>query len=113
MNRNGVPLASFPIADFQTVRLPSGVVNAMQSSWDFEITAYLTNVQYGSKELYLQGIIYGDRDKRFEDGSTIQTSIIIDTQQSQDYLVVRTLSSLYIVCEWAGDSARENSRIKH
>lgn len=87
--------------------MPSGVLEAMEIQFGLAVTAYLTSVQYGEGEVYLTGIIFGDERKRFVNGTKIFTSIILGTQEIQGYLVVHTLSSSYVVCEWAEDKAKE------
>ncbi len=113
MARNRVSLSTRPVDDAPTARMPSSVVKAMQVPFGLQITAYLSSVQYGPGELYLQGVIFSDREQRFEDGASIRTSIIMSAQEIQGFFVVRTLSSLYVVCDWAGDAARESSKSKH
>ncbi|WEK31558.1 MAG: hypothetical protein P0Y58_05000 [Candidatus Pseudomonas phytovorans] len=113
MARNRVPLSTRPVDEASGATMPSSVVKAMQVPFDLEVTAYLSSVQYGPGELYLQGVIFNDREQRFEDGASIRTSIIMAAQEIHGFFVVRTLSSLYVVCDWAGDAAREISKAKH
>lgn len=85
----------------------------MDTQFDVAVTAYLSSAQYGEGEVYLTGIIFGDERKRFADGSTICTSIVIGSQELQGYLVVHTLNSSYVICDWAGDEARKNLSFIH
>lgn len=85
----------------------------MQIDFGLEITGYLSSVEYGTGELFLKGIVFGDRGKRFDDGDPICTSIIMGAQEIQARLVVQTLSSRYVVCDWAGDGARGSSKSQH
>ncbi|MNJ64594.1 hypothetical protein D3C77_605540 [compost metagenome] len=93
--------------------IPSSVAKAMQTELGVDITAYLSSVEYGAEERFLRGIVFGDREKRFDDGELIRTSIIMVSQKVQGYLVVQTLNSLYVVCDWAGDGARGCSKAQH
>jgi hypothetical protein len=43
----------------------------------------------------------------------IRTSLIMGSQEIQGYLVVQTLSSRYVICDWAGDGASGNSKTQH
>ncbi|MNJ68727.1 hypothetical protein D3C77_649990 [compost metagenome] len=85
----------------------------MQTEFELAISAYLSSTSYGEAELYLKGLVFGDREKRFDDGDPICTSIIMGTQVIQGYLVVQTLNSLYVVCDWAGNGARGSSKAQH
>lgn len=85
---------------------PCGVLKAMGVQFEVAVTAYLASAQYGEGEAYLTGLIFGDERKRFDDGTAIFTSIILGSQEVQGYLIVHTLSSSYVVCEWAEDEAK-------
>lgn len=111
--RRRTPLSSSKIVDSPLAAMPSSVKKAMQIDFGWEITAYLSSVEYGAGELYLEGIVFRDREKRFDDGDPIRTSIIMGSEQIQGYLVVQTLSSRYVVCDWAGDGASGNSKTQH
>ena len=113
MVKSRVPLSSCPVEDTPVITMPSSVAKAMQLSFGVEITGYLSSVRYEAGELSLKGIVFGDRERRFEDGSSIITSIVLDSQELQGFLVVRTLRSVYVVCDWAGDCAREHSKTRH
>lgn len=40
----------------------------------------------------------------------ICTSFIMGTREMQGYVVVQTLNSRYVVCDWAGDGGRRGSK---
>lgn len=86
--------------------IPSAVLRAMGVQFEMAVTAYLASAQYGEGEAYLTGLIYGDERKRFDNGTAIFTSIILGSQEAQGYLIVHTLSSSYVVCEWAEDETK-------
>ncbi|SDQ92083.1 hypothetical protein SAMN05216487_4659 [Pseudomonas sp. UC 17F4] len=113
MVRRGTPLSSSKIVDTPLAAMPSSVKKAMQIDFGWEITAFLSSVEYGTGELFLEGIVFCDREKRFDDGDPIRTSFIMGSKEVQGYLVVQTLSSRYVICDWAGDGARGNSKIQH
>lgn len=52
------PLSSF--VDAPLAAMPSSVKKAMQIDFGWEITAYLSSVEYGSGELFLKGIVFCD-----------------------------------------------------
>jgi hypothetical protein len=112
MVRRRTPLSSSKIVDTPLAAMPSSVIKAMQIDFGWEVTAFLSSVEYGNGELFLQGIVFRDREKRFDDGNRIRTSFIMASEQIQGYLVVQTLSSRYVVCDWAGHDAR-GSNIQH
>ncbi len=113
MVRRRTPLSSSKIVDTPLAAMPSSVTKAMQIDFGWEITAFLSSVEYGSGELFLKGIVFCDREKRFDDGDPIRTSLIMASEEIHGYLVVQTLSSRYVVCDWASHDARENSSVKH
>lgn len=113
MVRRRTPLSSSKIVDTPLAAMPSSVKKAMQIDFGWEITAYLSSVEYGTGELFLEGIVFHDREKRFDDGDPIRTSIIMGSDQIHGYLIVQTLSSRYVVCDWAGDGARGSSKAQH
>ena len=113
MVRSRTPLSSSKIVDAPLAAMPSSVKKAMQIDFGWKITAYLSCVEYGAGELYLQGIVFRDRENRFDDGDPIRTSIIMASEQIQGYLVVQTLSSRYVVCDWAGKGAEGSCRSQH
>lgn len=107
MVRRRTPLSSSKIVDSPLAAMPSSVKKAMQIDFGWEITAFLSSVEYGTGEFFLQGIVFRDREQRFDDGDPIRTSIIMGSEQIQGYLVVQTLSSRYVVCDWASHCARD------
>ena len=52
--------------------MPSSVKQAMQIDFGREITAFLSSVEYGTGELFLKGIVFRDRENRFDDGDPIE-----------------------------------------
>lgn len=64
------------------------------------VTAFISAAAYGPRNMYLERVVFGDRGGRFDDGDTIRTSIIMDSSIVAGYLVVRTLSSTYVVSDW-------------
>lgn len=46
-----------------------------------EVTAYLSSVEYGPHELFLRGVAFGDRERRFDDGDPIRTSNIVSYEE--------------------------------
>lgn len=93
--------------------IPSSVAKAMDTQFDVTVTAYLSSVQYGEGEAYMIGVIFGDDRKRFTDGSTICTSIIMKTEERRGYLVVHTMNSCYVICDWAASNGKENLGFVH
>jgi len=85
----------------------------MQLSFGIEITGYLSSVRYGPGELSLNGIVFGDSERRFEDGSSIITSIVLDSHELQGFSLVRSLNSVYVVTDWAGGCARAAKKTHH
>ncbi|MHC2148926.1 hypothetical protein [Pseudomonas sp. 210_17 TE3656] len=110
MVRRRTPISSSKIFDTPLAAMPSSVIKAMHIDFGWEIKAFLSSVEYGAGELFLKGIVFRDRDKRFDDGDPIRTSFIMGSKEIQGYLVVQTLSSRYVICDWAGDGARGNSK---
>lgn len=113
MSKLIAPLTSYKTQESNPASIPSGVLKAMQIQFELPVTAYLTSVQYGEGEVYLTGIIFGDERKRFANGTTIFTSVIMGTQEVEGYLVVHTLNSSYVICDWAGDEAKKNVNFIH
>ncbi|WP_422422197.1 hypothetical protein [Pseudomonas sp. GZD-222] len=113
MVKRSVPLATHKPVDTPPSAIPKSVSKAMQAELNLEITGYLSSVEYGPGERFLRGVVFGDREKRFDDGEPIRTSVIMTSQEIQGYLVVQTLNSLYVVCDWAGDGARGCSKALH
>ncbi|MNO43449.1 hypothetical protein D3C76_336710 [compost metagenome] len=107
------PLSTLKIVDESPAAVPSAVARAMKVDFDFEITAYLTSVEYVQGEQFIKGHVFGDREKRFDDGNRIRTSIITSFQEAQGYLVAYTLNSRYVICDWAGEGTRGASKAQH
>ncbi len=112
MSKPRAPLTDKPVTSYPAA-ISSGVAKAMDTQFDLAVTAYLSSAQYMEGEVCLTGVIFGDDRKRFADGTTIFTSMIIRSQELQGYLVVHTLNSSYVICDWAGDDARENLSFIH
>lgn len=110
--RHRVPLSSYKAAEVSPAAIPTSVARAM-AAVSTEVTAYLSSVEYAVGELSLKGVVFGDREKRFNDGDAICTSIIRGSLEVNGYLVVRTLNSSYVVCDWAGEGARGSSIAQH
>jgi len=113
MVKRRAPLPTSKIVDVSPSAMPSTVANAMRVDFDLEVTAYLSSVEYGPHELFLRGVVFGDRERRFDDGDPIRTSNIVTYQRLQGYLLARTLNSTYVVCDWAADGARGVSKAQH
>lgn len=113
MVKRSAPLSTHKSVDTPPSAIPSSVTKAMQAGLGLEIAGYLSSVVYGPGERFLRGVVFGDREKRFDDGELIRTSIIMASQETRGYLVVQTLNSLYVVCDWAGEGGRGGSKALH
>ncbi|MEH6412466.1 hypothetical protein ACIPZG_05530 [Pseudomonas sp. NPDC089395] len=113
MVKRRAPLSTSKIVDVSPSAMPSTVAKAMQFEFDLEVTAYLSSVEYGPHELFLRGVVFGDRQRRFDDGDPIRTSNIVSCEDLQGYVVARTRNSTYVVCDWAADGARGGSKAQH
>jgi len=107
MSKPRDPLSTYMPQENYPASIPSEVVKAMQIQFDLNVTAYLTSVQYGEGEVYLKGIIFGDKRQRFVNGTAIFTSPIISVHELQGYLFAHTLNSSYVICDWAGAGAEK------
>ncbi|MDD2059116.1 hypothetical protein N5D52_18520 [Pseudomonas sp. GD03860] len=107
MVKRSVPLSTHKPVVTPPSAIPTSVAKAMQAELGLEITGYLSSVEYGPGERFLRGVVFGDREKRFDDGELIRTSIIMTSQMIQGF------NSLYVVCDWAGDGARGCSKALH
>ncbi|MCI0914166.1 hypothetical protein JNA92_18385 [Pseudomonas putida] len=85
----------------------------MELSFGFPITAYLSAAVFGAGEFYIEGFVFKDSCRRFDDGARIRTSIIMSSQTVEGYFVAQTLSSTYVICDWAGVDATDQTRFKH
>ncbi|MBI6884973.1 hypothetical protein JEU22_13750 [Pseudomonas putida] len=74
----------------------------MRRNFGVPVTAYISAAAYGPGDLYLEGVVFADRGGRFDDGDTIRTSIIMYSSTIDGFLVVQTLSSIYVVSDWLG-----------
>ncbi|MFJ4455998.1 hypothetical protein ACIP1G_19220 [Pseudomonas sp. NPDC089392] len=113
MVKRPAPLSTYKIVDVSPSAIPSTVAKAMQTEFELEITAYLSSVEYGPHELFLRGVVFGDRERRFDDGDPIRTSNVVTYEEIQDYVVARTLNSTYVVCDWAAGGGRGGSKAQH
>lgn len=96
MVKSRVPLSSCPVEETPAITIPSSVAKAKQRSFGVEITGFLSSVRYGAGELSLKGIVFGDRERRFEDGSSIITSIVLDSQELHGFLVVQKIGRAHV-----------------
>ncbi len=88
-------IADIPVA----VGIPAKVAAAMKIEFGFRVTGYLVcAVREG---LGMIGVVYGDEKGRFANGHSIRTSAVLDAEVIQGYVVVQTLNSLYVICDWA------------
>lgn len=113
MPKKRVPLSTRHIDQDGAAALPTSVVKAMEVNFGMPVTAYISAAAYGAGDMYLEGLVYADRESRFDDGDIIRTSIILDSTTVEGFLVVRTLSSLYVVCDWRGGRVSETSIAGH
>ncbi|MBV4541294.1 hypothetical protein, partial [Pseudomonas vlassakiae] len=102
MAKKRAPLSTGHAGRNVAATLPSSVINAMRRDFGAPVTAYISAAAYGAGDLYLEGVVFADRGGRFDDGDTIRTSIIMDSEIVEGYLVVRTLNSTYVVSDWLG-----------
>lgn len=99
INKTRQVLETLQLAFEQGGSLPAPVKDAMSRDFGEDITGYLYGVQvYGYSII---GIIFGDRNHRFLDGTPIQTSSVVNADVINEYVVVETLNSRYVVCEVA------------
>lgn len=113
MVKRRAPLSTSKIVNVSPSALPITVAKAMQIGFDLEVTAFLSSVEYGAHDLFLRGIVFGDRERRFDDGDPIRTSNIVTYEEHQGYVVARTLNSTYVVCDWAAGGGRGGSKAQH
>lgn len=102
MAKNRAPLSTCHAGRNVAAALPTTVVNAMRRDFGVPVTAYISAAAYGPGDLFLEGVVFADRGGRFDDGDTIRTSIIMHSSTVQGFLVVQTLSSIYVVTDWLG-----------
>ncbi|MGT3070680.1 hypothetical protein [Pseudomonas putida] len=113
MSKKRAPLSTCNSDPNLTATLPTSVVKAMQADLGVSVTAYISAAAYGPGNIYLEGVVFGDREGRFDDGDTIRTSIIMDSAIIEGFLVVQTLSSTYVVSDWLGGRFFEASISNH
>lgn len=78
--------------------IPSVVLAAMGRDFGGQITGYLCAVQIDRHSI--TGIVFRDRYCRFRDGAHIRTSTLIGAELIDGYVVVDTLNSRYVVCDF-------------
>lgn len=113
MIKKRAPLSTRHAVDDPPVTVPRIVLKAMEINFKFPITAYLSAAVFGAGELYIEGFVFKDSGRRFDDGAMIRTSIIMSSHIVEGFLVVQTLSSTYVICDWAGVDATAQTRFKH
>ncbi|WEK29666.1 MAG: hypothetical protein P0Y58_22645 [Candidatus Pseudomonas phytovorans] len=113
MIKKRAPLSTRHTFDDPAVTMPRTVSKAMEASFGIPITAYLSAAVFGAGELYIEGFVFKDNGKRFDDGDRIRTSILMSSHTVEGYLVVQTLRSTYVICDWAGVHATDQTGLKH
>lgn len=113
MIKKRAPLSTHHASDDPPVVMPRTVLKATEINFGFPITAYLSAAAFGAGEFYIEGVVFTDSCRRFDDGARIRTSIIMSSQTVEGYLVVQTLSSTYVICDWAGVDATDQTGFKH
>ncbi|MEW4948625.1 hypothetical protein [Pseudomonas asiatica] len=113
MTKKRAPLSTCPVDPKVAVTLPTSVVKAMRTEFGVPITAFISAAAYGAGNMYLEGVVFADRGGRFDDGDTIRTSIILNSEAVDGFLVVQTLSSIYVVADWLGGTFSEASISNH
>ncbi|KTB88297.1 hypothetical protein AO069_06555 [Pseudomonas syringae pv. syringae PD2774] len=83
----------------QDYSIPSSVLDAMDKDFGEGITAFLCAVQLDG--FSVNGIIFGDRTGRFRDGATVRTSTVIGAEMVSGYVVLETLNSRYVICDFS------------
>lgn len=61
---------------------------------------------------YATGLVMGAGGAPSLHIEPIRTAIIMDSEKIKGYLVVQTLSSRYVVCDWAGAPVSHAERLK-
>lgn len=113
MAKKRAPLSTCKAGHDQAVSLPTSLAKAMKVDFGVPITAYISAAAYGAGDMYLEGVVFGDRAARFDDGDTIRTSIIMNSETIGGFLVVQTLSSIYVVCDFLGGRFSDTSIASH
>lgn len=113
MAKNRAPLSTCHADPKVAATLPTSVINAMRSDFGVPVTAFISAAAYGPGNMYLEGVVFADRGGRFDDGDTIRTSIILNSEAVEGFLIVQTLSSIYVVADWLGGTFSEASISNH
>lgn len=79
--------------------IPLSVLDAMDKNFGEGITAFLCAVLLDG--FSVNGIIFGDRTGRFRDGASIRTSTVIGAEMVSGYVVLETLNSRYVICDFS------------
>lgn len=113
MAKKRAPLSTCHADRNVAAALPTSVVNAMRRDFGVPVTAYISAAAYGQGDLYLEGVVFADRGGRFDDGDTIRTSLILNSEAVEGFLIVQTVSSIYVVADWLGGTFSEASISNH
>lgn len=81
------------------VSTPAMVLDAMATDFGVAINGYL--ICAAAEGVTLIGIVFGDNKRRFKNGHSIRTSAVMGQQVIHGYVIVDTLNSRYVVCDWA------------
>lgn len=81
------------------VLVPTNVLTAMKKDFCVPITGYLTCA--AAEGTCLVGIVFGDNTGRFANGHSIRTSVVLERQLMHGYVIVETLNSRYVICDWS------------
>lgn len=83
----------------EPVSIPAMVLDAMATDFGVAITGYL--ICAAAEGVTLIGIVFGDNRGRFKNGHSIRTSVVTGRQVIQGHVIVETLNSRYVICNWA------------
>jgi hypothetical protein len=79
--------------------IPATVLNAMTIDFRVPISGYLICAE--AEGVALIGIVFGDNKGRFRNGHSIRTSVVLERQVIHGHVIVETLNSRYVVCDWS------------
>ncbi|MDC6379916.1 hypothetical protein BW687_006965 [Pseudomonas graminis] len=83
----------------EPVSIPARVRNAMATDFGVAITGYL--ICAAAERMTLIGIVFGDNRGRFKNGHSIRTSVVMERKLIHGYVIVETLNSRYVICDWS------------
>ncbi|UZJ58065.1 hypothetical protein OKW98_15740 [Pseudomonas sp. KU26590] len=83
----------------EPVSIPAMVLDAMATDFGVAITGYL--ICAAAEGVTLIGIVFGDNRGRFKNGHSIRTSVVMGRQVIHGHVIIETLNSRYVVCDWA------------